>query len=133
LQEVVRRNEAEDYAHEKREPFPRRVMYDHWRRKFIQRASGLESATASREYISDPPAISSISERDQKSVWLAKHIYGCPVALAGPSAHVCNDGEARQSGGKSDRKSVRNRSMKHCHAPLAESDQKNGSEQDCEN
>lgn len=106
-------------------------MHDDRRRKLICDAAGFKLTPPSGQYIADPPAILPIGERDQESLGLSKNVHRRPVESARLSTYVCNDGEAGQSGGESNRDSVRNSSMEGCHTPLAKPDQKN-SKQDRE-
>jgi hypothetical protein len=82
LQEIVRINEAEDYAHEKRKSPPRGVVHYDRSDKFILHATSLKLAASSGQYIPDPTAISAIGERDQESVRLSENVDRGPV---GPS------------------------------------------------
>jgi hypothetical protein len=130
LQVIVRINETKDYADQKREASSRGVIHDNWFGKLIRDTAGLKLAAPSGQHILYPPAISPVSECDEKSARLSKNIHGCPVKLAGGSARVCNDAEAGQSGGEWLRDSVCYSSMEGCYRPFEEPNQKNGNEQD---
>ena len=122
LHEIARINKAKDHTHEGWESSPCRVMHDGWRGKLIWHAASLKLAAPSGQYILYPSAISSISERDQESVWLSKNIHRGMVEPAGLSTYVCHNTEAWQSRSESVRYSVRNSSMEGCYLPLVEPD-----------
>jgi hypothetical protein len=65
LQDIVRVDEAEDYAHEKWESSPGSIMHYEWFDKLILPSAGLKLAAAGGEHIFDPPAISAVGKRNQ--------------------------------------------------------------------
>src|ERR1700693_1279894 len=107
-------------------------MHDGWRRELIQYTASLKLTRPSGDYVVDPFAFPTVGERNQESVGHSKNIHWRAVNLAGFPANVCKDTEARKSGGESDGDSVRHSQVKGCDPSLAEPDQKDGSQQNCQ-
>jgi len=100
--------------------------------KLILHAASLKLAAPSGQYVSDPPTISPIGERDEKSVWLSKNIDRRPVERARLSTNVCNDSKAGQLSGKPTRDSVRYSSMEGRYRPFAKPNKNDENHQDCQ-
>lgn len=82
LHEIVRANDAEDRAHKTRESPTRGIVHDGGSGKLIEPAPSLNSAPSSREDVSNPLTISSIGERNEKSIGGLKSVYWRPVDSA---------------------------------------------------
>jgi hypothetical protein len=75
VQVVVRINEAEDYTHEKRKSSPRGIMHQDRFEKSILNSTSFKLAAPCSQYIPDPPAISTIGERNEEALRLSKNIH----------------------------------------------------------
>jgi len=107
-------------------------MHDGWCGKLIQQAAGLKLARPSGYYILDPFAFPTVGERNQESLRRSKHIDWRPVKPARFTTYVSQNAKAGQSIGESARDSVRNRQVEGGYPAVAEPDQKDGSQQECQ-
>jgi len=74
----------------------------------IGRAPSLKLASASGNYVLDPPAIPSVGQCNEKPLLRSKNIHWSSVYLPRLSTYVCKNPETERSGGESTRDPVRN-------------------------